>query len=33
MADVQKGLPEGVKFKVAYDRTELIKGISQQCKK
>jgi CzcA family heavy metal efflux pump len=26
MADVQKGLPEGVKFKVAYDRTELIKA-------
>lgn len=26
MADVQKGLPEGVKFKVAYDRSELIKA-------
>lgn len=26
MADVQRGLPEGVKFKVAYDRTELIKA-------
>ena len=26
MADVQKGLPEGVTFKVAYDRSELIKA-------
>jgi Cu(I)/Ag(I) efflux system membrane protein CusA/SilA len=26
MADVQRGLPGGVKFKVAYDRTELIKA-------
>jgi len=26
MADVQRGLPDGVKFKVAYDRTELIKA-------
>lgn len=26
MADVQKGLPEGVKFKVAYNRSELIKA-------
>ncbi len=26
MADVQRGLPEGVRFKVAYDRTELIKA-------
>jgi Cu(I)/Ag(I) efflux system membrane protein CusA/SilA len=26
MADVQRGLPEGIKFKVAYDRTELIKA-------
>jgi Cu(I)/Ag(I) efflux system membrane protein CusA/SilA len=26
MADVQRGLPEGVTFKVAYDRTELIKA-------
>jgi Cu(I)/Ag(I) efflux system membrane protein CusA/SilA len=26
MADVQRGLPEGVKFRVAYDRTELIKA-------
>jgi Cu(I)/Ag(I) efflux system membrane protein CusA/SilA len=26
MADVQKGLPEGVQFKVAYDRSELIKA-------
>src|SRR5260221_5649118 len=26
MADVQRGLPEGVKVKIAYDRTELIKA-------
>jgi copper/silver efflux system protein len=26
MADVQRGLPAGVTFKVAYDRSELIKG-------
>lgn len=26
MADVQRGLPEGVTFKVAYDRSELIKA-------
>jgi len=26
MADIQKGLPQGVQFKVAYDRTELIKS-------
>ena len=26
MAEIQKGLPEGVQFKVAYDRTELIKA-------
>ena len=25
MTEVQKGLPEGVKFKIAYDRSELIK--------
>ena len=37
MADVQKGLPEGVKFKVAYDRSELIKAsvnnATLRCKK
>jgi CzcA family heavy metal efflux pump len=32
MADVQKGLPEGVKFKVAYDRTELIKAAIANVK-
>jgi Cu(I)/Ag(I) efflux system membrane protein CusA/SilA len=32
MADVQKGLPEGVKFKVAYDRTELIKASIENIK-
>ena len=32
MADVQKGLPEGVKFKVAYDRTELIKAAISNVK-
>jgi len=32
MADVQRGLPEGVKFKVAYDRTELIKASIQNIK-
>jgi CzcA family heavy metal efflux pump len=32
MADVQKGLPEGVKFKVAYDRTELIKASVNNVK-
>jgi CzcA family heavy metal efflux pump len=32
MADVQKGLPEGVKFKVAYDRTELIKAAVNNVK-
>jgi CzcA family heavy metal efflux pump len=32
MADVQKGLPEGVKFKVAYDRTELIKASIENVK-
>ena len=32
MADVQKGLPEGVKFKVAYDRTELIKASINNVK-
>ena len=32
MADVQRGLPEGVKFKVAYDRTELIKAAVSNVK-
>jgi len=32
MADVQKGLPEGVKFKVAYDRSELIKASVSNIK-
>jgi len=32
MADVQRGLPEGVKFKVAYDRTELIKASIKNVK-
>src|SRR5882762_1523281 len=32
MADVQKGLPEGVKFKVAYDRSELIKASVNNVK-
>src|SRR5947207_7753152 len=32
MADVQRGLPEGVKFKVAYDRRELIKAAVSNVK-
>src|SRR5258705_5314757 len=32
MADVQRGLPEGLKFKVAYDRTELIKAAVENVK-
>jgi len=32
MADVQRGLPEGIKFKVAYDRTELIKATVSNIK-
>jgi CzcA family heavy metal efflux pump len=32
MADVQRGLPDGVKFKVAYDRTELIKASVENVK-
>lgn len=32
MADVQRGLPEGVKFKVAYDRSELIKASVKNIK-
>jgi Cu(I)/Ag(I) efflux system membrane protein CusA/SilA len=32
MADVQRGLPDGIKFKVAYDRTELIKASVSNVK-
>lgn len=32
MTDVQRGLPEGIKFKVAYDRTELIKASISNIK-
>ena len=32
MADVQRGLPEGVRFRVAYDRTELIKASIENVK-
>ena len=32
MADVQKGFPDGVKFKIAYDRTELIKASVNNVK-
>lgn len=32
MNEVQRGLPEGVKFKVAYDRTELIKASIENIK-
>jgi CzcA family heavy metal efflux pump len=32
MADVQRGLPDGVKLKVAYDRTELIKASIENVK-
>src|SRR6266700_399658 len=32
MDDVQKGLPEGMQFKVAYDRTELIKASIENVK-
>src|SRR6266480_176864 len=32
MGDLQKGLPQGVKFKVAYDRTELIKASIENIK-
>lgn len=33
MADVEKGLPEGVKFKIAYDRSELIEASISSVKK
>jgi CzcA family heavy metal efflux pump len=32
MAEIQKGLPEGVQFKVAYDRSELIKSAVNNVK-
>lgn len=32
MADVEKGLPEGVKFKIAYDRSELIEASISSVK-
>lgn len=32
MADVQRGLPQGVRFKTAYDRTELIKASIENIK-
>jgi len=32
MAEIQKGLPEGVQFKVAYDRSELIKAAINNVK-
>jgi Cu(I)/Ag(I) efflux system membrane protein CusA/SilA len=32
MAEIQKGLPEGVQFKVAYDRSELIKAAVNNVK-
>jgi CzcA family heavy metal efflux pump len=32
MAEIQKGLPEGVQFKVAYDRSELIKAAVDNVK-
>lgn len=33
MAEVEKGLPEGVKFKIAYDRSELIEASIKSVKK
>lgn len=33
LADIEKGLPEGVKFKVAYDRSELIEAAIGSVKK
>jgi len=33
LADVEKGLPEGVKFKTAYDRSELIEAAISSVKK
>lgn len=32
MADIQKGLPSGVKFKIAYDRSELIENAVNSVK-
>jgi Cu(I)/Ag(I) efflux system membrane protein CusA/SilA len=33
MEDIQKGLPDGVKFKIAYDRSELIEASISSVKK
>lgn len=33
MAEVEKGLPDGVKFKIAYDRSELIESAIASVKK
>lgn len=33
IADIEKGLPEGVKFKTAYDRSELIEAAIESVKK
>ncbi len=32
MADIQRGLPQGVKFKIAYDRSELIESAVNSVK-
>ena len=33
LTDIEKGLPEGVKFKMAYDRSELIEAAISSVKK
>ena len=33
IADIEKGLPEGIKFKIAYDRSELIEASISSVKK
>lgn len=33
LADIEKGLPEGIKFKTAYDRSELIEAAISSVKK
>ena len=33
LGDIEKGLPEGVKFKIAYDRSELIEAAISSVKK
>jgi Cu/Ag efflux pump CusA len=33
MADIQRGLPPGVKFKIAYDRSELIESAIGSVKR